>query len=198
MFKAVDKLKNAVNNLESSLLNEDAKETLIQIKKIVELSSNMYNKIKIIEEESNLDDNTNIICDKTDLEVFEHTSSMDFLYKPTTIENYYEGNYLEMFSERRTSELKDCQALHIHNKFWTANSVIYGNIFGSIPKDLISKDSINKLLTYGWKSVVVYVFEIKKDLEYHELYDICKKNFEKYLIVNETKNNTKLVLVFKV
>ncbi|WDV47272.1 hypothetical protein PV797_06080 [Clostridiaceae bacterium M8S5] len=192
MFRAVDKLRNAVNNLEASLINENAKQTLLEVKEIVELSSHIYEQLKKVDDLVVDTDN------KIDSEVFEHASSLDFLYKPTTIENYYEGNYLELFAERRSRELQDSGAMLIHNKFWTANNVIYGNIFGSIPKELITKESVDKLLRYGWETVLVHIYEIKGGMEYTKLYDICKQKFEKYLIVSEKKNNTNLVLVFRV
>lgn len=190
MFKAVDKIREAVLNLEASLQNEDVNQTVKQVKKILDISSNMYKQLKDVEENMVEDD------DSSKIDVFEHTSSLDFLYKPTTVENYYDGNYLELFAERRSRDLKSSRALMIHNKFWTANSVVYGNVFGSIPSDLVDKDAQEALINYGWKKVLVHVYEIKDELEYTKLYDICKNNFNKYLIVSEKKNNTNLVLVF--
>ena len=122
-----------------------------------------------------------------------------FIYKPIIKKNYYEGSYLEEFSHTRTAELKDAKALDTHNKFWINHEIMRGNIFGSLPKELVNKDSVSRLLRYGWDEVIVEVFEvIDRKCTMKELVDFCEINYKNFLMVKEKSTGAELILHYKV
>lgn len=128
-----------------------------------------------------------------------HINSIPFIYKPVLKKNYYEGSYLEEFSNNRTSELKEAKALDIHNKFWQNHEILRGNIFGSLPEDLITKDSVSKLLRYGWDQVDVEVYEIEnRKCSIKNLVEFCELRYTHFLMVKEKSTEAELVLHYKV
>ncbi|TCO74568.1 hypothetical protein [Marinisporobacter balticus] len=129
----------------------------------------------------------------------ENINMIPFIYKPILKKNYYEGTYLEEFAEMRTSELKDAKVLDIHNKFWKTHEVLRGNIFGSLPSELISKDALNKLKYFGWDEVHVDVLEVqKRGCKMQELMEYCELQYNHFLIVNEKSSGTELILHYDI
>ena len=129
----------------------------------------------------------------------QHINSIPFIYKPVLKKNYYEGNYLEEFSNIRTSELKEAKALDIHNKFWQNHEILRGNIFGSLPQELINKESVSKLLRYGWDKVVVEVYEIsQRKCTTKDLVEFCELKYANFLMVKEKSTGAELILHYKV
>lgn len=183
------KLKKIVSELESYMYNDNKDKMHELLKRLIDLSNSIDEQIH--EEAETIDD------DYLNNVGLKFISSVPFLFKPILKKNYYEGNYLEMFSEQRSDELKRAKALEIHNKFWLANNVEQGNIFGSIPRDLVSKESANMLITYGWKSVQTIAYDVDKGIRLSELVSICKKCFDNYLIVTERRENQLIVLEYK-
>lgn len=129
---------------------------------------------------------------------FSLISTLPFLYKPIEVKNYYDGDYLEKFNVRRTDDLKRAGVLDLHNKFWMSNNVECGNVFGSIPLELINEESANVLLSYGWKRADVSIYEVVEDINQKELDRICSLTFNYYIIATEMRNSTKLVLNFHI
>ncbi len=127
---------------------------------------------------------------------FTLISTLPFLYKPLEVKNYYDGDYLEKFSERRTEDLKRAGVLELHNKFWMSNNVESGNIFGSIPMELIDKEPSRTLRSYGWEQADVQIYEISEGIGSRELDRFCSGTFNHYIIATEMRNGTKLVLNF--
>lgn len=129
----------------------------------------------------------------------QHINSLTFMFKPVLKKNYYEGSYLEEFSSNRTSELKESKALDNHNKFWQTHEILRGNIFGSLPKELVPKESVSKLLRYGWDEVEVDIYEIvKKNCSIKEAVEFCELKFYQFLIVKEKSTEAELILHYKV
>lgn len=128
----------------------------------------------------------------------ETISTIDFLYKPVMQRDYYEGDYLERFSEERTKQLKGANILELHDKFWTSNNVEKGNIFGSIPYDLIPKESADKLEAWGWKKTKVTVYEVEENITMRELDRTCSSFFKHYLIAMEMRNNSVIILEYDI
>lgn len=129
----------------------------------------------------------------------EKINMIPFMYKPILRKDYYEGTYLEEFSERRTSELKDANAYDVHNKFWKTYEVIQGNVFGSVPLELIGDEAGERLKRDGWKKVYVYVIEIsKRECTDRELAKYCKEKYNKFILVNEKSTGAELILQYNV
>ncbi|QXM05473.1 hypothetical protein [Crassaminicella indica] len=129
----------------------------------------------------------------------EKINTIPFVYKPVLRKNYYEGTYLEEFAERRTAELKDAKALDIHNRFWQNHEVLRGNIFGSVPAELIGKDAVNRLTYFGWDEVDVNVLEVQeRKCDMKALVEYCELHFSHFLIVNEKSTGTELILHYDI
>ncbi|SNS18526.1 hypothetical protein SAMN05446037_1005167 [Anaerovirgula multivorans] len=132
----------------------------------------------------------------------EKISEEVFLCKPVMVKNYYEGDYLERFSEIRTSDLKTCGALEIHNKFWTAHEVFGGNIFASIPLELINDTHASKLQRLNWDKVQVDIYEIESGIESKasrgEIINTVEGMFNHYILVREVYGNVFMILHYKI
>lgn len=131
----------------------------------------------------------------------EKISEEIFLCKPVMVKNYYEGDYLERFSEIRTSDLKTSGALEIHNKFWTAHEVSAGNIFASIPLELINSKHASQLQRLNWDRVQVDIYEvvggIKPNTSRGEIINTVEKMFNHYILVREVYGNVFMILHYK-
>ncbi len=127
----------------------------------------------------------------------EQINQIPFLYKPILKKNYYEGNYLEQFARQRTYELKNTRALDMHNKFWQSYEAIRGNVFGSLPSELIRYDSIEKLKRYGWQETMVDVLEVKeRKCTIRDLTEHCEQNYNHFVIINEKYTGAELILYY--
>lgn len=190
MRNTIKTLKRLVSEMESYVYcsNYD---------KVNQLANELLNLTKIIKEQSSTYGNDN---NKTinDYPGFTSISTLSFLYKPIEVKNYFDGNYLERFGERRTEDLKDAKALELHNKFWMSNSVESGNVFGSIPLELISKDTANILRSRGWETSEVTIYEVEEEMSQKELDEFCDRIFSHYIIATEMRNKTKLVLKYDI
>lgn len=131
-------------------------------------------------------------------DIVEKINELTFLYKPMEKKNYLEGDYLEKFSSQRDNELQKSNAMKIHNTFWKANSVEHGNIFGSVPIDLIDENAASKLLNCGWRIAEVCIYDVKLAMDLWELNDRCLKQFENFLIVKEKRDGYTLIFEYKI
>lgn len=129
----------------------------------------------------------------------EVLNTLSFVYKPVDIINVYEGNYLEEFSERRTDELSKAYAINNHNEFWKQHSTINGNVYGSVPCELIKPASIEALVGYGWKEVEVDIVDFNAEIpDLNNLTKYCESMYDYFIIINEQNTNEPLVLHYKI
>lgn len=126
--------------------------------------------------------------------VFKRINEIKFLYKPMFLVDIYEGNEIEFYVKERTEELMESASLDSHNEFWQDHQSIYGNVYGSVPKELLSEHSIIKLKKCGWHEVNVDIFEMNADLTGKALRAYVEKQFRHYVIVKEMATETILVL----
>ncbi|SET37384.1 hypothetical protein SAMN05660297_02198 [Natronincola peptidivorans] len=142
-----------------------------------------------------------IHIDNVDLQI-EKISEEIFLYKSVMVKNYYDGDYLERFSEIRTSDLKTSGAFDIHNRFWKAHEVCGGNIFATVPLALIEDGQSTKLQRLHWDPVQVEVYEIINDVQSKlsrgQIINAVEKMFNHYLLVRELCGNIMMVLHYKI
>lgn len=126
-------------------------------------------------------------------------NTLSFIYKPVEIANVYDGNYLEKFSEKRTDELSKAYAINNHNEFWKQHSTINGNVYGSVPCELIKQSSIDMLIDFGWKPVEVDIVDFNNVIpDLNELTKYCEKAYKYFIIINEQNTNEPLVLHYKI
>lgn len=188
MKEDIRQLKKLVSKMESYIYCDNYNNSLNIIIEIKDIVDRLYKEIC----EKNNNDTGNI--NKQNIELI---ATVPFLYKPVTVDNYYEGDYLERFAEQRTNELKKAEVIEIHDKFWTFNNVEKGNVFGSIPEELINDKQRDQLLSYGWKKTLVNIYEVNDRITLSELEKLCYKYMRHFLIVVEIKNNDILVLEYK-
>jgi len=177
-------IKRAIYNIER---NQWDKESVIRnLDRIIEICNNLKSKTyATASKEEVLSINLRKI------------NTLPFIYKPIMRKNYFEGTYLEKFSEARTKELKEAGALDIHNEFWKNHQPIKGNIFGSVPKELLDERSVQSLFKSQWKEVMVDIYDIF-DVDLENLIKYCDKNVEYYILINEKSTSSNLLLVYNI
>lgn len=184
MDKDLYDLKKIVYNLESGYFRGREVELLDHLIQTAQKMKNTY-----VEAEKSIYLNESIELEKISRETF--------LYKPVMTKNYYEGDYLERFGEIRTSDLKSCRLLEVHNQFWQAYEVQKGNIFASVPKELASPDQIYKLESLGWDTVEVDVYEVKKlNLSKSEFAKYIQNTFKYNIVVLEVYSGSRMILSY--
>lgn len=126
-------------------------------------------------------------------------NTIPFIYKPLRVKNYFEGDYIIKFAESRSTDLKEARALDVHNKFWTQYKAVKGNIFGSVPKELLKEESIKVFLAKGWREAEVDILDVKDSFEdAKEIIGFCENTFKHYILVIEESTNTYLILHYKI
>lgn len=127
----------------------------------------------------------------------DYINDVEFLVKPVSVENIYEGDYLEHFVETRARQLRESNAEAAHNTFWTEYLTLHGNIFGAVPLELISEESAVMLQKTGWKKMFARVYDFGKELEVTmAFYEFCDEKFGRYIVVQESKTKAYMVLSF--
>ncbi len=130
---------------------------------------------------------------------FKAINTIPFLYKPIQIDNPYDGDYLERFSVERTDQLTHAGALNAHNSFWTDHNVMRGNIFGSVPKELLSDDAAYALKRMGWLEVKVDILDFGRRItDVKAVKEFCDENFNHFIMISEEPTQSTLALKFAV
>ncbi len=185
MSAKIESLKHSVLQLEHAIAIED----VAAIKQMAQVIANTAKEIE----------NTFSMIEQKETGVyFKRINIIPFLYKPMYASNPYAGNFLENFSKERTFQLARAGAIDEHNKFWTAHQVINGNVFGSVPKELLSPDAVFELKRMGWEEVSVEVLDFGKSSDIKQLYEFCNANFNKFIFLNEQSTKSNLALKFAV
>lgn len=127
--------------------------------------------------------------------VYSVINSIPFLVKNVETDDLYADNYLVNFCEERTRELMKARAINTHNDFWKQHQTVAGNVYGSVPSELLRKENVETLIDYNWieKSVDIIDFKVsgyKKD----RILKYVSENFKSYIIVDEIRTNSLLVL----
>lgn len=97
-----------------------------------------------------------LMAKMTRTEVWCFQSLIPFLLiKNVEVDDLYEDNYLVNFCEERTRELMKARAINTHNEFWKQHQTVAGNVYGSVPSELLRKENIEILMDYGWLEKVL-------------------------------------------
>lgn len=129
---------------------------------------------------------------------YKRINKLPFLYKPLMRADFFRGDYLERFAAERTMQLKEADALGIHNTFWRSHEDVKGNVFGSVPVDMLSPKAAEKLDRLGWKRALVNVIDLKdQSVEEKMLARFCEKTFDHFILVREKATDTYLVLEYE-
>jgi hypothetical protein len=131
--------------------------------------------------------------------VSEVINELYFLYKPVERINVFEGNYLERFADERTDQLMKSRSINQHNEFWKIHQTVRGNVYGSVPTELIADESKETLRRFGWKDVSVKIHDFGVlNIDVDELINYIEENFEFYILLFEEETNTHLVLEYEI
>lgn len=129
----------------------------------------------------------------------EYVNDVLFLVKTVSVSNAFTDDYLENFVKVRSNQLESAEAMDRHNEFWMDYMVVHGNVYGSVPKELLSKESSEKLKSFGWKETKVKVYDFGKDLERTmAFYEYCDLEFGSYIIVKEVQTESYLLLNYEI
>lgn len=130
---------------------------------------------------------------------FKAINTIPFLYKPIHVVNPYEGEYLERYARERYEQLTAAGAIAQHNNFWSEHNVIKGNIFGSVPKELLSEDAIYALKRMGWEEVKVDVLDFGRRItDIRAISEFLDENYTHYIMLKEEPTQSTLALKFAV
>ncbi len=185
MLDRINSLKAAVLELEQAVKESDGAGFNRNLQMIRELCSDLKLVTQSRETETRKDVPYQVI------------NTIPFLMKPVMRENLFEGNYLETFSEERTEQLMRSGAINNHNEFWKQHDTIRGNVYGSVPVELIAPEAAAALSSCGWETVEVDILDFgRKRVDIRLATEFCQKNFDYYILVKETSTDMVLALVF--
>lgn len=127
--------------------------------------------------------------------VYTIINSIPFLVKKVETDDIFEDNYLVSFCEERTRELMKARAINTHNEFWKQHQTVAGNIYGSVPSELLRKENVEILMDYGWAEASVDIIDFKvSGYTKDRVLKYVSENFASYIIVDELRTHSLLVL----
>ncbi len=188
MNKEIYKLKNLLYDLEY-YIQRDKNDIILgctdDIRKICDRIDSVVKSEKIGIDCENL-------CNVMEYNVI---NVLDFIYLPFDYVMEDDNSYIERFSNRRFESLMNAEALSDHNKFWSQHETVDGNIYGSVPAELLNARKIALLEKVGWERVSVEIIDFKK-LNYskEDIKNYCRKNLYRYIIIKENETSEILVL----
>ncbi len=187
----IEDLKEAVGRLEEALISHETEDVDMYVRLIKNISSQIkteYWSTHVKEDEIVIQPVANNNHD------YKIINTIEFLYKPMHFVNVYEGNEIEYFAKERSEELLESGAMENHNEFWSSHEIIYGNVYGSIPSELLQTESISKLLRCGWKKANVDIVEFSKSVEEERIREIASYKYRHYIIIKELETGSYLLL----
>ncbi len=197
MHRKVQNLKRTIREMEESMVALDLEAFQGNIKAVRRLLSAIekdFGKSIIAADAVVLSDEDN---KRTMSRPYSIINTIAFLYKPTKRIDIFEGNYLEFFAEERTEQLMKAMAINQHNEFWKQHKTIHGNVFGSVPNELIKKENADQLERFGWHEVNVNVLDFGNEIEdERELVRYCNISFPHYILIMEETTGSYLVLEY--
>lgn len=177
-------LKQTFARLELSLQNQSSDDIQESLQKMTALCEQMRHDYKMVSQKD-----TGVY--------YKKINSIPFLYKPVEAVDPYEGNYLERFSDERAYQLQVTKSMDGHNAFWKEHNVVTGNVFGSVPVDLIPPEAAAGLKKCGWKETFVEVLDFgKRVTDTRQLVEFCQSNFSKYIMISEEATHSYIALSF--
>lgn len=157
---------------------------LDQIKEMVELLSSIYNE-KVNSYEGVATNRSKNV---------EPINEIEFLVKPFDYRMLnVDDTYVEKFSIIRTNELEKSDTLKAHDTFWQSHYIVKGNIYGSVPFELVDEKSVSLLRSYGWYVKKVKVYELGKNFDVQSERAFLNR-FSKFMLIKEVNSKVFFLL----
>ncbi len=187
----IEDLKEAVERLEEALLAHEAEDVDMCVRLIKNISGQIKNDYWANHVEAD-----NIVIQPVPSQNHEYKiiNTIEFLYKPMHFTDIYEGNEIEYFAKERSEELMESGTMEDHNQFWSSHEIIFGNVYGSLPSELLSADKTSKLLRCGWKKANVDVVEFEEGTTEARIREIADFKYRHYIIIKEIETSSFLLL----
>lgn len=189
----IEDLKEAVNRLEEAVQIQETED----VDMYVRLIKNIASQIKTDYWATYVENESIEIKPAPKASDYKTINTIEFLYKPMHFMNIYEGNEIEYFAKERSEELLESNAIEAHNGFWQAHEIVYGNVYGSVPLELIDKESVAKLIRCGWKKVNVDILEFSQSFTNDDIRKIAEMKFRHYIIIKELDTGSVLLLRYQ-
>lgn len=197
MHRNIKDLRNAITQMEESMVALDLNDFQGNIKQIRSILSTIEQEFgkAVISADSVVISKENE--KKTMSRPYNIINTIEFMYKPTKRIDIFEGSYLEFFAEERTEQLMKAMAINQHNEFWKQHKTVNGNVFGSVPVELIKSENVEMLAKFGWHEVNVNILDFGRKVEdERELVRFCNISFPHYILILEDTTNSYLVLEY--
>lgn len=193
MHSSIMQMQKYLGDLDRSIVSGDMEQFQSNIKLVRQMCDHLENTFKEdIEHHKRSQDRYRTKYKR------QYVNDVNFLVKTVSVSNAFSDDYLENFVKVRSTQLETALAMDHHNGFWMDYTVIHGNVYGSVPKELLEKESIEKLKSFGWKEVKVKVYDFGKDLERTmAFYEYCDLEFGSYIIVKEVQTESYLLLNYE-
>lgn len=193
MHSSIMNMQKYLGDLDRSIVSGDMEQFQANIKLVRQMCDHLENTFKEdIEHHKRAQDRYR------NKYVREYVNDVHFLVKTVSVSNAFSDDYLENFVKVRSNQLDMALAMDQHNSFWMDYTVIHGNVYGSVPRELLEKESIEKLKSFGWKEIKVKVYDFGKTLERTmAFYEYCDLEFGSYIIVKEVQTESYLLLNYE-
>lgn len=193
MHSSIMNMQKYLGDLDRSIVSGDMEQFQANIKLVRQMCDHLENTFKEdIEHHKRAQDRYRTKY------VREYVNDVHFLVKTVSVSNAFSDDYLENFVKVRSNQLDMALAMDQHNSFWMDYTVIHGNVYGSVPRELLEKESIEKLKSFGWKEIKVKVYDFGKTLERTmAFYEYCDLEFGSYIIVKEVQTESYLLLNYE-
>ncbi len=183
-------MKIRLNSLKKYIYDLEYAISVKDTKSVLKVSRTIKNIV------SDIENDFSIVTSFADGVKYKKIYIIDALYKPFHLKKY-DGKSLEKFLTIRTYDLKVANALDAHNRFWKQNKVFKTNIFGLVPIDMISPDSMNTLMQNGWVVVNVDVLDFTKSIaKLRDIISYSERNFKYFTVLEEKEKDNLFVLKF--
>ncbi len=198
MKTRISGIKGYLTKLEYSYENlskEDFEHELNEVRKLLDVLEN--ESLEYYSKQSfDTYDEAEVLPKNTDNGIlYRIINTLPFMVKPVDEVGMLRENYLVNFCDERTRQLMECESLNSHNEFWKNHDTISGNVYGSMPAELVKKESLITLKSYGWDEVMVDILEFSySNYSEEEILKYALDNFKSYIVVRESETDSILVL----
>lgn len=176
---------------------DDELDEIVKLIDVLREEASRFYKEKSFDQYS-ISDNPDESDDDQDV-LYTVINSIPFLMKSVDTDDIYEDNYLINFCEERTKELMKARAINNHNEFWKQHQTVAGNIYGSVPSELLRKENVEILINYDWTKVSVDIIDFKiSGYNRDRIIQYVSDNFKTYIIVDEVRTKSLLILRYNI